>query len=69
MGGITVHPNAITEVLNRPLSQDLLARDVTRLADVATDGIPRTIPITFTWNGAEIVSARRACAATGLTRR
>src|SRR5688500_2151212 len=54
-GGITVQPNEITEILDRPLSQDLLARDLTRLAYVAKDGTPRTIPIGFTWNGSEIV--------------
>jgi len=47
--------NEISEVLNRHISQELLARDVTRLAYVAKDGTPRTIPIGFTWNGAEIV--------------
>ena len=45
----------ITEILNRPISQELLARDLTRLAYVAKDGTPRSIPIAFTWNGAEIV--------------
>jgi general stress protein 26 len=45
----------VAEVLNRPLSQDLLARDVTRLAYVAKDGTPRSVPIGFTWNGTEIV--------------
>jgi Pyridoxamine 5'-phosphate oxidase len=50
-----VQPNEITEVLNRPLSQELLARDVTRLAYIAKDGTPRNVPIGFTWNGAEIV--------------
>ncbi|MEV0894921.1 pyridoxamine 5'-phosphate oxidase family protein [Promicromonospora sp. NPDC050262] len=45
----------ITEILNRPLSQELLARDITRLAYVATDGTPRTVPIGFSWNGTEIV--------------
>lgn len=45
----------ITEILDRPLSQELLARDITRLAYVATDGTPRNIPIAFTWNGAQIV--------------
>ncbi|GAB1511341.1 pyridoxamine 5'-phosphate oxidase family protein [Actinophytocola sp. KF-1] len=45
----------ITEVLNRPLSRELLARDITRLAYVAKDGTPRAIPIGFTWNGTEIV--------------
>jgi hypothetical protein len=35
-----VQPNEIAEVLNRPISQDLLTRDLTRLAYVATDGTP-----------------------------
>jgi general stress protein 26 len=50
-----MQPNEITEVLSRPLSQEMLARDLTRLAYVAKDGTPRSIPIAFTWNGAEIV--------------
>jgi hypothetical protein len=50
-----VRPNEITEVLNRPISRELLARDLTRLAYVAQDGTPRTVPIAFTWNGSEIV--------------
>jgi hypothetical protein len=50
-----VQPNEITEVLNRPISQELLARDVTRLAYVARDGTPRNVLIAFTWNGSEIV--------------
>ncbi|MEV6608402.1 pyridoxamine 5'-phosphate oxidase family protein [Kutzneria sp. NPDC051319] len=45
----------VFEVLDRPLSQELLARDLCRLAYVAKDGTPRSIPIAFTWNGAEIV--------------
>ncbi|UBU14119.1 pyridoxamine 5'-phosphate oxidase family protein [Nonomuraea gerenzanensis] len=45
----------ITEILNRPYSQELLNRDLTRLAYVAKDGTPRNVPIGFTWNGAEIV--------------
>src|SRR6478672_11514409 len=53
--GITVQRSEIAEVLNRPLSQELLARDLTRLAYVAKDGTPRTVPISFTWNGSEIV--------------
>jgi general stress protein 26 len=52
---ITVHSHEISEVLSRPLSQELLARDLTRLAYVAQDGTPRSIPIAFTWNGSEIV--------------
>jgi len=54
-GGMTVQPNEITEVLHRPLSRELLARDLTRLAYVAKDGAPRNVPIAFTWNGSEIV--------------
>ncbi|MFI0237606.1 pyridoxamine 5'-phosphate oxidase family protein [Streptomyces sp. NPDC016845] len=50
-----MQPNEITEVLSRPVSQELLARDMTRLAYVAQDGTPRSIPIIFAWNGAEIV--------------
>ena len=50
-----MQPNEISEVLNRPLSRELLARDLTRLAYVAKDGTPRSIPIAFTWNGTEIV--------------
>jgi hypothetical protein len=46
---------AIDEVLNRPLSQELLARDLARLAFVALDGTPRAIPIGIVWNGMEIV--------------
>ena len=45
----------ITEILDRPVSRELLARDVTRLAYIAKDGTPRNIPIAFTWNGSEIV--------------
>jgi hypothetical protein len=51
----TMQPDEISEVLNRPLSQELLARDLTRLAYVAKDGTPRVIPIGFKWNGAQIV--------------
>src|SRR5215203_5923319 len=54
-GEITVQPTEISEVLNRPLSQELLARDLTRLAYIAKDGTPRSIPIAFTWNGTELV--------------
>jgi hypothetical protein len=50
-----MQPNEITEILNRPLSRELLARDLTRLAYVAKDGTPRTVPIGFTWNGAQII--------------
>lgn len=48
-------PSDIAEVLNRLLSQKLLASPLTRLAYVANDGTPRVIPMGFTWNGTEIV--------------
>ncbi|MGW1092413.1 hypothetical protein ACWD4L_40815 [Streptomyces sp. NPDC002596] len=38
-----MQPNEIIEVLNRPISQELPARDVTRLAYVAKDGTPRNV--------------------------
>lgn len=50
-----MQPNELTEVLNRPLSQELLARGLTRLAYVAKDGTPRAVPMGFTWNGSELV--------------
>ena len=48
-------PSAVAEELAKPLSQELLQRDITRLAYVAADGTPRVVPIGFTWNGSEIV--------------
>jgi nitroimidazol reductase NimA-like FMN-containing flavoprotein (pyridoxamine 5'-phosphate oxidase superfamily) len=45
----------VIEVLNRPLSRELLAGGLTRLAYVARDGAPRVIPIGFVWNGSRIV--------------
>ncbi|MDL4821340.1 pyridoxamine 5'-phosphate oxidase family protein [Actinomadura opuntiae] len=55
-------PNETAEILNRPLSQELLARDITRMAYVAEDGTPRNVPVGFSWNGTEIVicTARNA---------
>jgi hypothetical protein len=44
-----VQHSEVTEVLNRPISRELLARDLTRLAYVAKDGTPRTIPIRVEW--------------------
>ena len=35
-----MQPNEVTNILNRPLSQELLARDLARLADVTRDGTP-----------------------------
>jgi uncharacterized pyridoxamine 5'-phosphate oxidase family protein len=50
-----MQPHEISEVLSRPMSQELLARDLTRLAYVARDGTPRAVPIGFAWNGSQIV--------------
>lgn len=47
--------NEISAILNHPTSQELLARDLLRMAYVAKDGTPRNIPIAFRWNGSEIV--------------
>ncbi|GLY87523.1 pyridoxamine 5'-phosphate oxidase family protein [Actinoallomurus iriomotensis] len=50
-----MNQSAVDEVLSRPLSQELLARDLARMAFVALDGTPRAIPIGITWNGSQIV--------------
>src|ERR1700730_18537065 len=54
-GGPTMTNDQITEILNRPLSQEMLARDLCRLAYVAKDGTPRNSPIAFAWNAKEAV--------------
>jgi pyridoxamine 5'-phosphate oxidase-like protein len=48
-------PSDVTDILNKPLSQEMLDRDLARLAYVAKDGTPRVVPIGFTWNGTEVV--------------
>lgn len=45
----------VAEVLNKPITQDMLNRDIARLAYTATDGTPRVVPIGFTWNGSEVI--------------
>ena len=47
--------NNTTAILNLPISQELLARDLLRMAYVAKNGSPRNVPIAFTWNGTQIV--------------
>jgi hypothetical protein len=45
----------VTEVLAKPLSQQLLASDIpARLAYTGVDGDPRVIPIAFLWTGSQI---------------
>ena len=45
----------VAEILEQPISQEMLNRDLARLAYVAKDGTPRVVPIGFTWNGSEVV--------------
>jgi len=45
----------VAEILNKPISQEVLDRDIARLAYVSKDGTPRVVPIGFTWNGSEVV--------------
>lgn len=48
-------PSVVAETLQKPLSQEMLNRDIARLAYVAKDGTPRVVPIGITWNGTEVV--------------
>ena len=48
-------PTDVAEVLEKPISREMLDRDLARLSYVATDGTPRVVPIGFTWNGTEVV--------------
>jgi L-amino acid N-acyltransferase YncA len=48
-------PSEAGEILKKPISQEMLDRDLARLAYVAKDGTPRVVPIAFTWNGTEVV--------------
>ena len=48
-------PSDVAEILKKPISQEMLNRDLARLAYVAKDGTPRVVPIGFTWNGTEVV--------------
>lgn len=48
-------PSDVAEILKKPISQEMLNRDLARLAYVTKDGTPRVVPIAFTWNGTEVV--------------
>jgi hypothetical protein len=50
-----MQPTDVAVILEKPISQEMLDRDITRLAYVAEDGTPRVVPIGFTWNGSEVV--------------
>lgn len=45
----------VAAILEKPISQELLGRDLARLAYVSGDGTPRVVPIGFVWNGSEVV--------------
>ena len=50
-----MHVNEVTQILAKPLSQELLASDIpARLAYTGVDGDPRVIPIAFLWTGSQI---------------
>src|SRR5690606_37272396 len=51
----SMNTTEITSVLSRPRSQQLLARDLLRMAYVAKNGTPRVAPVGFTWIGSQIV--------------
>ena len=48
-------PADVAEILTKPISRQMLDRDLARLAYVAKDGTPRVVPIGFSWNGTEVV--------------
>ncbi|NKE63264.1 pyridoxamine 5-phosphate oxidase [Lentzea sp. PSKA42] len=51
-----MRPERVTEVMNDPLAQELLASAIpARLAYIGTDGFPRVIPVGVHWNGTRIV--------------
>src|SRR6266508_2933080 len=50
-----MQPSEVVEILEKPISQEMLNRNLVRLAYVAKDGTPRVVPIGFTWNGSEVV--------------
>ena len=51
-----MRPEQVTEVMNDPLSQELLHSTIpARMAYNGTDGLPRAIPIGFLWKDGRIV--------------
>ena len=48
--------NDVTEVLSKPISQELLGSAIpARLAYTGADGDPRVVPVAFWWNGAQLL--------------
>ncbi len=60
-------PSDVAEILKQPISQEMLNRDLARLAYVAKDGTPRVVPIGFTWNGSEVGQHRDERPEAGVT--
>lgn len=53
-----MRPERVTEVLNDPLAQKLLAASIpARIGYVAPDGFPRVVPVAVHWNGTALVMA------------
>jgi hypothetical protein len=51
-----MHRNEVTEVLGKPISQELLGSSIpARLAYTGLDGDPRVVPVAFLWTGAQLV--------------
>lgn len=50
-----MNKSEVAAVLDKPISREMLERDLARLAYVAEDGTPRVIPIGFVWNGSTVV--------------
>lgn len=53
----------VTEVLTRPIAQELLDTAMARLSYVGADGDPRVVPVGFWWTGEQIVFATAVRAA------
>lgn len=51
----TMTEQRVAEILAKPISREMLDRDIARLAYVAPDGTPRVVPMAFSWNGRELV--------------
>jgi nitroimidazol reductase NimA-like FMN-containing flavoprotein (pyridoxamine 5'-phosphate oxidase superfamily) len=51
-----VDRNDVNEVLNKPISRELLGSSIpARFAYTGLDGDPRVVPVAFWWNGAQLV--------------
>ncbi len=48
--------NEVAEVLGKPISQELMGSSIpARLAYTGVDGEPRVVPVSFWWNGAQLL--------------